>query len=336
MSKKITVAIIWLCWFSLQGVAQDPQFSQFYANQVALTPAFTGLGIGPRLAFNYRSQWVAIPGHYKTFATAFDMPLMFGPERFGIGLSAMVDQAGAGDLTKLDLLFNAAYHLPFNDYHMLSMGFSGGIQQASIDFFNLRFPNQIDPLNPDASKLPHRETPRGSQIREDLSFGLLYQYNFKTIEGGIWGGVTASHLTQPKQTLVEGAMTTNGMQLPLRISVFAGCTIPLTSDKLSSRSITPSIMYRMQNPFNQLDIGCYVNLDPVVFGLYFRAFEPDAIIPLIGLRKGMFKVGYSYDFTISTLTNGVSGGAHEVSLVVEFEQKRKSRAPKVNINCPKF
>jgi type IX secretion system PorP/SprF family membrane protein len=334
MNKLIKFAALVIFWgcITFEAKAQDPQFSQFYANQLLLNPAFTGSAEGARLALNYRSQWSAIPGHFKTFAAAFDIPVTFGPTRHGLGLSLMADQAGAGNLTKLDVLFNYAYRVLINDDHAIRFGISAGFQQASIDFFNLRFPNQIDPLRgPNAPLLPSGEQARENRITEDVSLGVVYYNNF------MWAGVGLHHLTAPRQQFITNSQNALNTNLPMRITAFTGLMIPFTKDKLSSRSISPSLLFKYQGPFMQLDVGGYVNFDPIVFGLYFRAFEPDAVIGLIGVRKGMFSVGYSYDYTLSSLTNGISGGSHEVSLVIEFEKGiTKKRTPKVNMNCPRF
>lgn len=333
MKKIIALCCLVLFGWKSSLKAQDPQFSQFYANQLLLSPAFTGSAEGARLALNYRSQWASIPGHFKTFAAAFDVPVTFGPTRHGLGLSLMADQAGAGNLTKLDVLFSYAYRVLINDDHALRFGLSAGIQQTSIDFFSLRFPNQIDPTrNPSAAPLPNLEQPKDSRIDPDVNLGVVYYSNF------MWAGVSLNHLIPNSQRLTDNLpIDESAAKLPMKISGFAGFMIPFTKDKLSSRSISPTILFKHQGPFNQLDIGAYVNFDPIVFGLYFRAFEPDAIIGLVGIRKGMFSVGYSYDFTASSLTNGISGGSHEVSLTIEFEKGiTKKRTPKVNMNCPRF
>lgn len=330
MKKIILSTCVWVLVFHLGAKAQDPQFSQFYANQVMLNPAFTGSAEGHRLAFNYRSQWAGIPGHYKTFAFAFDTPLEFGPTRHGIGLSMMADQAGAGNLTKLTALLNYSYRILFNDRHALRLGLAAGIQQVSIDFYRMRFPNQVNIFDQNYPNIPSGLPATASRVQPDVSFGALYHTK------NVWAGVTLNHLNNYKERLTEARFGGTPLALPMKISVYAGVSIPFDEDKRGTKAIVPSVMFRNQGPFNQLDLGCYVNLDPMVFGMYFRALEPDALIGLVGFRKGMFSVGYSYDYTISSLSNAISGGSHEISLVIEFERKIRKRQPKVNMSCPRF
>jgi hypothetical protein len=47
--------------------------------------------------------------------------------------------------------------------------------------------------------------------------------------------------------------------------------------------------------------------------------NPDAVIVLLGLQQKDYKIGYSFDYTISRLTNK-SGGAHEISLAWMFRK----------------
>ncbi len=307
--------------------AQDPQFSQFYANQVLLSPAFAGSTEGPRLAFNARSQWSAIPGAYRTFASAFDLPVYFGETRHGLGLVFMADQAGAGNLTKLDIVGNYAYRILLNDRNAIRLGLGFGIQQTSIDFFRLRFPNQYDPVQGFDPTRASGEIPSETRVTPEIRAGAMYYNQI------FWIGFNVNHITQPEQKLTGGPGA--GEKLPMHLALFSGFNIPI--EQRLVKSVSPSIMYRQQGPFNQLDLGCYVNFDPIVFGLYYRALEPDAVIGLVGIQKGQFRIGYSYDYTVSSLTNTVSGGSHEVSFVVEFDRlPRRSKRPSVNMSCPKF
>ena len=213
---QLLLLLVALLSFCLPVQAQDPQFSQFYANQVLLSPAFAGSTEGPRLAFNARSQWAAIPGAYRTFAAAFDLPVYFGETRHGLGLVFMADQAGAGNLTKLDIVGNYAYRILLNDRNAIRLGLGFGIQQTSIDFFRLRFPNQYDPVQGFDPTRTSGEVPDETRITPEIRAGAMY-YNQL-----FWVGFNVNHITQPEQKLTGSPGT--GEKLPMHFAVFSGFT----------------------------------------------------------------------------------------------------------------
>jgi len=153
---------LWLCVaFCLTlwqpGRSQDPQFSQFFANPLFLNPAFAGSDEGWRIAATSRIQWAAIPGAFRTFAAAADRSFFFGGygdfPRHGAGLAIMSDVAGAGLMTKINATANYSFMIPLGrrKNSALRLGLAAGFQQASVDFFRLRFPDQFDQdgFNPD-------------------------------------------------------------------------------------------------------------------------------------------------------------------------------------------
>ena len=317
--------------------AQDPQFSQYYANQVWLSPAFTGAHEHMRVAMNFRAQWPGVGADfYKTFATSFDTPLNIGPTHHGIGATIAVDQAGRGNLTKVDFLANYAYSffLP-GDRSAIRLGLAFGLQQASIDYSKLKFPDQFQA---DGSTILSRTGENLNQsearVNEEIGVGALYYSNW------MWAGVDLRHLTMPRQIFLRPEFGGNAAVLPLRLSAYTGFRFPLVRNDYS-KTISPSLMFRWQRPFVQVDFMTYMTWEPIVFGLGYRVLSGgagpgDAVIGLIGFHRGMFRFGYSYDFTISNLTVGASGGSHEVSLIVEIERQGRKRSPKVKMSCPKF
>ena len=55
-----------LCLFACTNVfAQDPQFSQFYANPIYTNPAFAGSSTVGRIVANARNQWPSIAGTFS-------------------------------------------------------------------------------------------------------------------------------------------------------------------------------------------------------------------------------------------------------------------------------
>ncbi|MDG1036239.1 MAG: type IX secretion system membrane protein PorP/SprF, partial [Crocinitomicaceae bacterium] len=54
----ILIAIV--CFITSIANAQDPQFTQFYANPIYLNPAFAGSNVCPRFSMNYRNEWPSL------------------------------------------------------------------------------------------------------------------------------------------------------------------------------------------------------------------------------------------------------------------------------------
>ena len=59
------------------SLAQDPNFSQFFASPLTLNPALTGKFDGTfRLAGNYRNQWPSINNAFVTKTASADFHLL--------------------------------------------------------------------------------------------------------------------------------------------------------------------------------------------------------------------------------------------------------------------
>ena len=52
--------------------AQDPHFTQFYAQPLYLNPGFAGTTLEHRFIVNNRIQWPSLPEAFNTFAFSYD------------------------------------------------------------------------------------------------------------------------------------------------------------------------------------------------------------------------------------------------------------------------
>jgi type IX secretion system PorP/SprF family membrane protein len=346
--KRGTSRFFTLFIFAIAGItqlqAQDPQYTQFYANQPMLNPAFTGAAMGPRVAMNYRAQWVAIQGAFRQTAISYDQPLMLGKTLHGIGGTLTSDRAGAGNLSKLTVNLNYSFAMQFGrrgHEQYLRLGLGGGLEQASIDFNKLRFSDQIDPR--EGFVWATQEVfPKQNRFNPDVHFGAVY-YNSKA-----WLGVSAHHLTEPFQTFISNNSSAgaDSLRLPRKYTVTGGLRFPVGPPNDPEKiAISPAFIFMKQRNFNQLNLGAYVNIDPMIFGAWYRTnfnnFEgkfvtSDMVAGLIGFKQGIFSIGYSYDYTISRLTNGISGGSHEIALIMEFERNKPMTFKHRKMPCPRF
>jgi type IX secretion system PorP/SprF family membrane protein len=143
MLKRLILLIL----IGLAGIdnlqAQDPQFTQFYANPLYLNPAFAGSVRCPRLVLNYRNQWPAIPGTYVTYSASYDQH--FDGINGGLGLIATNDVAGEGTLTTTNISGIYSYHLEVSKTFSIKAGFQATYGQRVLDWTKLNFGDQIDP-----------------------------------------------------------------------------------------------------------------------------------------------------------------------------------------------
>jgi len=306
--------------------AQDAQFSQFYANPLYLNPAFAGSSGCPRIGINFRDQWPSLTGTFVTYTAAYDQH--FSKLSGGIGILFMGDRAGEGTINTNSLSAMYAYKLDVSRKFSIRAALQATYQQKTLNWDNLKFGDMIDPKY---GFVYQTSEPNVSESKGyvDFSAGILgYSENF-------FAGVAVHHLTEPE----EGFLSITN--LPRKYTAHAGMIIDIKRKSKISRSledvsISPNIMYQQQMQFQQMNYGFYLNRYPFVGGLWFRQnfTNADAMIFLFGIQQETFKFGYTYDLTVSKLTN-TSGGAHEISFMYQFrcpEKKRKIRA----INCPSF
>jgi type IX secretion system PorP/SprF family membrane protein len=290
-----------------------------------------------RFNLNTRVQWpgIGFSNAYRTVAFSYDYNLSNLNSGFGLLFSG--DYAGAGNLGNTNLGFLYCFRTQINKKIVISAGSHFSYNFTGLNKNNLTLGDQL--RNGRATTIEQGVYNNIRNIRYfDFATGVLIHSK------SLWGGVALHHITQPDISLIG-----DSNPLPLKISAHAGVRIPLYRgpkefDHISS--LAPSILYKRQGTYDQIDVGIDWHYDPISAGIWYRGvpfnknqeynnFDRDAMIFHFGLEFPDLKFGYSFDFTISDL-GGISGGAHEVSitydLVGTFRKKRKEEF----LPCPTF
>ncbi len=331
------LSTIGLGWFSNnKAYAQDPQFSQYYAAPLYLNPALAGINQKGRAGVNYRQQWPSIPASFETFSAYIDYN--FEDYNSSGGFIVTNDREGLAGLNSTTIGLQYAYQTFVNYKWAFRPAMQVSYTLRDINFDKLVFGDQLDAtgvINP--------------ATVEDLNTGLNVNY-FDLAFGGIlysnnvWIGASFHNILEPNQSLIGGESI-----LPSRFSLHGGYKLPLNVGKPGTyegreRSITPTFNFRSQGEFDQLDLGVYLTLQPVIFGLWYRGipvkqFENfpnnEALIFMVGITQKNLSLGYSYDYTLSQL--GIeAGGAHEISLMVSFNWGDPRKPPREvrELRCP--
>ena len=318
MSKGFlhTIGLVLFCSVCF---GQDPTFSQFYANRLYLNPAFAGTAQCPRLTLNYRNQWPGIDNSFITYAASYDQQV--DAINGGLGVQLMNDQAGEGVLNTTSAAFMYSYQFRVNRKFSIRSGFQVTAVQKSINIDNLRFGDMIDPRRGFVYQ-SQEQIKRDNVIYPDFSFGLI-GFSKKT-----YFGIAVHHLTAPDEGFIDVAV------LERRYTAHFGAKLPV-GIRHQDMSWSPNVIYQLQGQAQEINIGAYLSKGPIVSGIWHRnSANRDAIITMLGVEMDEFKIGYSFDFTISDL-NGQTNGAHEISFSWIFPCR-----PKVTrfetISCPSF
>lgn len=342
--------------------AQDPHFTQFYAQPLYLNPAFAGTVEGGRLIANFRSQWPSLESNFKTYAVSYDQ--YFPEPRLGLGILLKKDQqtsAGnhtnnpvisGGDFSSMfsgfqntDISLLANYVIPIKYNVALQAGLGATYTIRDAGWNNFIFANQINvdgSLNLNPSPLQDSDTQLGFF---DIAAGmLLYTRN-------LWIGLSIAHITGANAPFIS-----NNDRLPAKYSVHAGYKMffDVPTRKIDrernyiEKSITPVINYFRQGSFDQLSLGAYGVYGPIIGGIWYRGLpiklvdeevsliNHDAIAIMAGFGWKELAITYSYDQTLSGLAP-YSGGSHEIAIryiIKAFASSRPENSSIYRILCP--
>ena len=300
-----------------EGHGQDAQLTQFYAAAPHLNPAFAGGTLENRVAFHYRNQWPGLPGRFVSYGASYDV---FIPKiNSGIGVLFSSDEAGTGALGSSSFAFQYSYEVPIND----KLSFRPGLQlgwssRGLLNWQDLVFGDQINRGVTDGGA--------GTSLEGLSNFQLVRNY-FDVAAGGVlygkkfWLGVSSRHLNSPSESLTDATTA----PVPIWFSAHGGVRIPIDGGPTGvDQDVLIAGGYRSQGQFDQMDFGISIDSPFLTYGVSYRqilmktapdgAPNHDAISLILGLTEDNFRIGYSYDITISTLGWGITDGAHELTL----------------------
>ncbi|MEC8113450.1 MAG: type IX secretion system membrane protein PorP/SprF [Bacteroidota bacterium] len=312
--------LVGVCVLGTTASAQDQQFTQFNAAPTSFNPAYAGVSGKARLASLYRSQWTALPQAFTGFHLAYDRPTL--DKRMGFGFLLSNEQAGAGALSRMQLMAQAAHNLRLNRRMNLRMGMQLGFGARSIDMGGLVFMDQI--LRDNAATSIEQGIGGGRQY-VDMGAGFLL------LSRRVWFGASANHLTSPNISLNPDYPE----QLAMLMSAHGGARIQLVRGPRGRfrRDLIVSWKYMHQGQRNQLDVGAYYDLSMFTLGVWYRgvpvqkavdgSLDVDALSFVFGFGNRDFKMGYSYDITLNRLGALGPAGTHEFSVKYFWDVSRR-------------
>jgi type IX secretion system PorP/SprF family membrane protein len=296
---------------------QTIQFSQYVFNGLAVNPAYAGYKDDWTLNLSDRTQWVGFPGAPETGVISIDGPASSDNENVGLGLIATFDHLGPESMSST--YANYAYRLRLDelDTKRLCFGIGFGVEQYSLNGTEFIPTNQGDASVPAGLE---------SKITPDFRFGIYYY------SPNIYFGASVFNLLAQALNNIDG--DTPLIKADRTVYLTGGSMIPLAEQL----DLKPSIMIKEDflGPTN-IDLTSYIVFNKkiwlgVSYSTGITAFNKnnlqsdldseDAVTAIAEFYiNDNFRVGYSYDFTVSKLANYQSG-SHEISLSLSFPHKR--------------
>jgi type IX secretion system PorP/SprF family membrane protein len=348
MKRIITFTFLIFSLGFLELKAQDPQFSQYYAAPLYINPAMAGSEDDTRFILNYRNQWPNLDASFQS--VSFSIDKYFDNINSGFGLIVNRDEATGAGYRSQSVGLQYAYELELSENYRLRAGMDLSYVMRDFNFFNLTFGDQFDGQGFSGTTQEQLDSDRLNYFNVSTGF-LLYSDKY-------FIGLSAHNMNRPNQDILETQnQVVANSRLPIRYDLQLGAKIPLDRNQdwrdqyrpgYREKSITPTLLYKRQGTFEQLDLGVYVTYEPVIFGVWYRGipitpYRPgitnhESLIGLVGFKMGSLAIGYSYDFTISSLAPD-SGGAHELSLRYLLKTKQRygvRRKLSPGLPCPRF
>jgi type IX secretion system PorP/SprF family membrane protein len=330
LARHILIYLLLATVTFVKSYAQDAQFSQFYGVPLYTNPAFAGASGNIRTNLAYRDQYIGIDNNFRTAYASIDAPA--AKLGGGLGLTFLNDVAGDGRLTTNQISGVYAFQTAINRKIRMSLAIQAGIVQKSYDWSKFKFGDQIDDrfgfVNPTREPLP-------SEQRFFPNFGtgfLIYSDRF-------FGGAAAHNIIEPNQSFYFENSPQEQFKLPRRYTAHAGMNIYLTNQRNEQERVvlSPNILFMNQRNYNQLNLGLYIKKQALTTGLWFRqtSKNTDAAIVLIGLKFTKFRIGYSYDITVSGARTATQG-SQEVSVSFEIKPPKRPKPRNKALICPAF
>lgn len=292
------------CWVIGQELT-IPQLSQYLSdNPFVMSPSFAGIGNYVKVRMNGLTQWVGIKDAPDTQSLSADVRL---GNRSGIGMVLYNDSNGETKQRGGKVSF--AHHLTLDKYEAqyLSLALSFNLNQFRIDIENFEDNNDLAVVNDRASSNPN------------FDLGTLYR------KGGFYLSLNVANILNKDFEKFNPIFEPNTLR---NYYLYTG--YQYRKHKRDNFEIEPSIFFQyFENDGRSItDINTKFKwfdfLDYYYAGITYRFLNdqfgtPLYVAPIIGLKKGDFYFGYSYQVIMNEIL-GYSSGTHVVTLGIDLFQ----------------
>lgn len=309
IDPKATLIAICI-WFAMQmGTAmaqQDPMYSMYMWNMVAVHPAYAGSADVLNATAVSRMQWTGLAGAPLTHSLSLHAPV--DRESLGAGLSVVNDRIGR---TSTSSVFgDIAYRVKLTRRTRLAFGLKFGFNHAQISNSLVENTDPEDPLF---------AIDQSGKVLPNFGFG-FYLWS----QRGYFGASIPKLRRNPLLDFDTDLGNVGSMVEMPHLFVTAGYVFDLGQVKFK-----PAVLFRGAQgvPFNADLSANFLCFERFWIGGAYRTSGSVSGIMSLQLND-QFRAGYSYDMGISSLISRTFG-SHEIMLSYDpVFNKKKMRSPR--------
>ena len=287
---RVLFSVFIICCCVQVSAQQEPVFTTYRYNQLAINPAFAGVKESVNIMAAFRKQWIGIPGAPQISLAGFDMPAHHN--WLGLGVQVYDDRIGIQSNSGIITDYAFRSHL-LNKQDHFAVGVLAGFSNIRADY------NKVDLIQ---SYDPSFSGIVVNALLPVAGAGIYYQQDH------FYMGFSAPNLVN-SIVLGKSVVVRNALSSGLNIHYFlsAGYQIDLSENVL----FRPSFLWKLVPGSNSsIDLTAdFLLMDVLSAGLSYNtahAFDVTASVRV----SPLFSIGYCYerDFSwLGKLQTGIHG-----------------------------
>jgi len=308
--KKIAIIILLL----ITGIAGAQEFklapyTQYLVeNPFIISPAYAGTSEMNRLRLSGVFQWVGLADAPNTQTLSYDAHVL---DKSGVGGILYIDKNG--NTSQIGGQLSFAHHLTINDANnqYISFGLSYKFTQFKLDVSDFDDPNNDPNIGANISSF-------------NSNFDAAFLYELQ----GFYFSFNAANILNKSVKVFDD---TEPKKLR-NYYIYTGYVFDISDGEYE---VEPSLYFKLFESDSRSITDFNVKGKKITDDGYYwagfstrfindQSFEPLAIVPMLGLKKSDFYVGYAFQYNINEAKELNNGGTHMLTLGYDFESKRGS------------
>ncbi|MCF6222666.1 MAG: type IX secretion system membrane protein PorP/SprF [Flavobacteriaceae bacterium] len=307
MKKILIITLLLVTALSKGQEFKLAPYTQYLVeNPFIISPAYAGEGEMNRLRMSGVFQWVGLQDAPNTQTLSYDAHIL---EKSGIGGVLYRDKNG--NTSQIGGQLSFAHHLTINDENAqyISFGLSYKFTQFKIDVSDFDNPNDDPNIGGDLSSF-------------NSNFDAAFLYKL----GRYYISFNAANILNKS---VRAFDDTEPIKLR-NYYIYTGYIFEVSDGEYE---IEPSIYFKLFESDSRSVTDLNVKAKKITIDGYYWAgfstrfindqnFSASAIVPMLGIKKQDFYVGYAFQYNINEAIELNNGGTHMLTLGYDFESKR--------------